>query len=198
MWLSLLAQLAAADLVALPVTQSAAALPAWVSPLIAVAALAVSIVALVANRSDKRRELHLAAILKAMQDLEATCARFAVEVEENLLFKCHPAGTDHSDCHRQATLMSREAAAQLDLVEKLVPTAAEQLFHGFKQWHTALTECNYPIQRIEDALRVGDARINDVRKAQRAWNSLLCDIRVGCLSRRLKYWKNLGKKIAAA
>jgi hypothetical protein len=161
--------------------------------IISSAAFLVSAIALWLNRSDKHRDLHLEHLLRVMQELENRCAAYAVEVEENLLYRCHQAGGDHGDCHRKATLMYRDAAAQLELLEKLLPIAAKRLFTAFKEWHSALTDNHYPVERAEDALRPGDSRINDIRNAQKDWNTALCDLRVACLSRRLKFWKGLGQ-----
>lgn len=161
--------------------------------LISSAAFLVSAIALWLNRSDKHRDLHLEHILRVMQELETLCAAYAVEVEENLLYRCHETGGDHGDCHRKATLMYRDAAAQRELLEKILPIASKKLFIAFKDWHSALTDNHYPVERPEDALRPGDSRINDIRNAQKEWNDALCDLRVGCLSRRLKFWKGLGQ-----
>jgi len=165
----------------------------WAAPTISLAALILALIALRTSRNDKRHELHLSEILKCMHDFENACTAFAIAVEENLLFRCHGAHNDHTDCHRKATLLYRDASAQLELLEKLIPIAAEKLFHGFKDWHTALTENKYPIQRLEDALQSGDPTLVAIRNAHRTWNSLLCDVRVGCLSRKTKFWKSLGK-----
>jgi hypothetical protein len=174
-------------------TNSAASWFPWAAPTISLAAVILAIIALTTSRSEKRHELHLSEILKCMHDLENACTAFAVEVEENLLFRCHGVHEDHTDCHRKATLLYRDASAQLELLEKLIPIAAEKLFHGFKDWHTALTENRYPIQRPEDAIQPGDSTLVAIRNAHRIWNSLLCDVRVGCLSRKTKFWKSLGK-----
>jgi hypothetical protein len=172
--------------------------PGWlslVSATIALGAFILSVLALLTSRSDKRHELHLSEILKAVQDLEDHCSAFASAVENNVLFRCHPGPGDHSDCYRKATLMYRDAAAQLELVEKLIPPAAEHLFREFKEWHTDLTDTTtFPVQSSADALAPGDPRVATIRNAQKAWNSYLCDIRISCLSRRMKFWKRLGLK----
>jgi len=164
-----------------------------ITTIISAAAFLLSAIAIWLNRTDKNHDLHLEQILRAMQELETRCAAYAVEVEENLLYRCHQAGGDHGDCHRKATLMYRDAAAQRELLEKMLPIASKKLFNAFKQWHSALTDNHYPVERPEDALRPGDSRINDIRNAQQQWNNVLCDLRVACLSRRLKFWKGLGQ-----
>jgi len=152
-------------------------------------ALLVSIAALLINKADRKHELHLGEILNAMRELESICHECLRRVESVLLFRCHAAVTgDHTDCHRQTSLRLSDALAQAERLENLVQPLAKEIFRSIKDWHTRLT-MDYPITSEEEALRPSDSRFSDLHLAQRKLDNFLSDVRTGCLSRQIKFWK---------
>ena len=156
---------------------------------ISILALLLSIVTLCLNRSDRKHELHLGEILSATRELETICHDCLRRVEAVLLFRCHPGNGDHTDCHRQTTLRLADATAQAERLENLIPTLSKEIFRSIKDWHTALT-IDYPITTAAEALRPSDGRFAQLHAAQRTLDNFLSDLRTGCLSRKIKFWKS--------
>jgi hypothetical protein len=157
---------------------------------IASLALLVSISALLINKADRKHELHLGEILSAMRELESICHECLRRVEAVLLFRCHDAvDGDHTDCHRQTTLRLSDALAQAERLENLVQPLGKEIFRSIKDWHTTLT-MDYPITAEEEALRPSDARFSDLHLVQRRLDNFLSEVRTGCLSRKIKFWKS--------
>jgi hypothetical protein len=159
------------------------------SDVIAGLALLVSLAALLVNRADRKHELHLGEILTAIRELEAICHDCLRRVEAVLLFRCHAPNNDHIDCHRQTTLKLSDAIAQGERLENLIPCLAKEIFRSIKDWHTTLT-MDYPISSEEEALLLSDPRFTYLHNAQRTLDNFLSEIRSGCLSRQIKFWKS--------
>lgn len=164
-------------------------MPAWLPVVIATLALGVSIWSLVSSRSDRRRELHLKELLEALARLESLSEELSAEVECILLFKPHSNVQDQTECYRLTERKFKTAAQQLDLVERLVPSEAPNLFRAYKDWHKALTATGYPVTKGQDAHNLTDARVVSVSEAQLRWHKVIADVRVGCLRRDIQFWE---------
>lgn len=164
-------------------------MPTWLPVVISTLALVVSIWSLLSSRSDRRRELHLKELLDALARLESLSEELTAEVECILLFKPHSNVQDQTECHRLTERKFKAAAQQLDLVERLVPTEAANLFRSYKEWHTSLTATGYPVAKAENAHKLTDARVVNVSEAQLRWHKVIADVRVGCLRRDIEFWR---------
>jgi hypothetical protein len=133
--------------------------------------------------------LHLKELLDALSRLEALSEELTAEVECILLFKPHSSVPDQTECYRLTERKFKATAQQLDLVERLVPAEATNLFRAYKDWHKSLTATGYPVTKPEDAHKLTDPRVVNVSEAQLRWHKVIADLRVGCLKRDIQFWQ---------